>query len=165
MELAVFNVADRADVTAALRPCIDIQRWMDQIADARPFASRQALLAFARDAAAPFTPDEVEAALAHHPRIGERPTAATTEASMSRSEQTGVDPADQAVTTALAEGNKAYEENFGRVFLIRAAGRTAPEILAALHERLRHTAAEEDAIVAQQLREIALLRLEGVISE
>jgi 2-oxo-4-hydroxy-4-carboxy-5-ureidoimidazoline decarboxylase len=165
MELAVFNGADRAEVTAALRPCIDVQRWVDQIADARPFASSQALLAFARDAAAPFTPDEVEAAMAHHPRIGERPTASTTEASMSRSEQAGVDPADQGATTALAEGNRAYEEKFGRVFLIRAAGRSAPEILAALHERLGHTAAEEDAIVAQQLREIALLRLEGVISE
>jgi 2-oxo-4-hydroxy-4-carboxy-5-ureidoimidazoline decarboxylase len=69
------------------------------------------------------------------------------------------------VADALASGNRAYEEKFGRVFLIRAAGRTAPEILAALNERLAHTAAQEDAIVAQQLREIALLRLEGVISE
>ncbi|WLQ07633.1 2-oxo-4-hydroxy-4-carboxy-5-ureidoimidazoline decarboxylase [Arthrobacter oryzae] len=165
MQLAVFNGADRAEVTAALRPCIDVQRWVDQIADARPFASSEALLDFARNAADPFTPDEVESAMAHHPRIGERPAASTAEASMSRSEQAGVDPADRDITTALAEGNRAYEEKFGRVFLIRAAGRTAPEILAALHERLNHTAGEEDAIVAQQLREIALLRLEGVISE
>jgi 2-oxo-4-hydroxy-4-carboxy-5-ureidoimidazoline decarboxylase len=103
--------------------------------------------------------------MAHHPRIGERPTASTPEASLSRTEQAAVDPADQDLAAALAEGNRAYEERFGRVFLIRAAGRTAPEILAALHERLTHTAEEEDAIVAQQLREIALLRLEGVISE
>lgn len=165
MQLAVFNEADRAAVTAALRPCIDVQRWVDQIADARPFTSGQALLDFARDAAAPFTRDEVQAAMAHHPRIGERPTAATTEATMSRSEQSGVDPADAAATTALAEGNRAYEDKFGRVFLIRAAGRTAPEILAALHERLGHAPEEEDVIIAQQLREIALLRLEGVISK
>ena len=64
-----------------------------------------------------------------------------------------------------AAGNHAYEEKFGRVFLIRAAGRTATEILAALRTRLTHSPAEEDAIVAQQLREIAVLRLEGVISE
>lgn len=165
MQLAVFNGADRAEVTAALRPCIDVRRWVDQIADARPFASSEALLDFARNAADPFTPDEVEAAMAHHPRIGERPTASTTEASMSRSEQAGVNPADQGTAAALAEGNRAYEEKFGRVFLIRAAGRTAPEILASLQERLNHTAEEEDAIVARQLREIALLRLEGVISE
>lgn len=165
MKLAEFNEADRADASAVLRPCIDIQRWVDQIADARPFASGDALLGFARDAASPFTPDEVDAALAHHPRIGERPTAATAEASMSRSEQAGVDPEDAAAAEALAAGNRAYEEKFGRVFLIRAAGRTAPEILAALNERLANSPAQEDIIVAQQLREIALLRLEGVISE
>ena len=165
MKLAEFNEADRADASAVLRPCIDIQRWVDQIADARPFASGDALLGFARDAASPFTPDEIDAALAHHPRIGERPTAATAEASMSRSEQAGVDPADAAAAEALAAGNRAYEEKFGRVFLIRAAGRTAPEILAALNERLANSPAQEDVIVAQQLREIAVLRLEGVISE
>ena len=165
MKLAEFNEADRADASAVLRPCIDIQRWVDQIADARPFASGDALLGFARDAASPFTSEEVAAALAHHPRIGERPTAATAEASMSRSEQAGVDPADAAAAEALAAGNRAYEEKFGRVFLIRAAGRTAPEILAALNERLANSPAQEDVIVAQQLREIALLRLEGVISE
>lgn len=165
MKLAEFNEADRAEASAALRPCADVERWVDQIADARPFASSKELLGFAREAASPFTAEEVEAALAHHPRIGERPTAATAEASMSRSEQAGVDPADADVAEALAAGNRAYEEKFGRVFLIRAAGRTAPEILAALKERLTNTRAQEDAIVAQQLREIALLRLEGVISE
>ena len=62
-------------------------------------------------------------------------------------------------------GNREYEEKFGRVFLIRAAGRTAPEILQALNSRLANTPAEEDTIVAQQLREIAVLRLEGLITE
>ncbi|MGN7252151.1 2-oxo-4-hydroxy-4-carboxy-5-ureidoimidazoline decarboxylase [Arthrobacter sp. SAFR-014] len=165
MKLAEFNAADRDAANAVLRPCIDVPRWVDQIAAARPFASREELLDGARAAAAPFTPDEVAGAMAHHPRIGERPAAQTTEAAMSRSEQAGVDPADTGVADALARGNRAYEEKFGRVFLMRAAGRTAPEILAALNERLANTPAQEDAIVAQQLREIALLRLEGVISE
>jgi 2-oxo-4-hydroxy-4-carboxy-5-ureidoimidazoline decarboxylase len=164
MQLAVFNEVPRAEAAAVLRPCADVPRWVSEITDARPFASNEALLAFAGRAAHPFTPEEVQAALAHHPRIGERPTAETTEASMSRSEQAGVDPADAGTARALAEGNRAYEEKFGRVFLIRAAGRTAPEMLAALRERLEHSPEEEQAVVAQQLREIALLRLEGVIS-
>ena len=84
---------------------------------------------------------------------------------MSRSEQAGVDPSDAAVADALARGNREYEEKFGRVFLIRAAGRSAQDILAALDQRLTNSAEEEDRIVAQQLREIAVLRLEGVISE
>ncbi|ACL41411.1 OHCU decarboxylase [Pseudarthrobacter chlorophenolicus A6] len=165
MKLAEFNSADASSATHTLKPCIDVTRWVDAITAARPFQSREALLAFASGAANPFTPAEVEAAMAHHPRIGERPTAGTAEASMSRSEQAGVDPADAAAAEALARGNREYEEKFGRVFLIRAAGRTAPEILQSLNSRLTNTPAEEDTIVAQQLREIAVLRLEGLITE
>ena len=36
------------------------------------------------------------------------------------------------VTAAIAAGNAAYEERFGRVFLIRAAGRSPEQILAEL---------------------------------
>ena len=165
MKLAEFNSADPARAAETLRPCIDVTRWVDAVTAGRPFTSRDALLTYASQAASPFTPAEVEAAMAHHPRIGERPTAATTEASMSRSEQAGVDPADSALAEALARGNRDYEEKFGRVFLIRAAGRTAPEILQALNDRLANSPAEEDTIVAQQLREIAVLRLEGLITE
>jgi 2-oxo-4-hydroxy-4-carboxy-5-ureidoimidazoline decarboxylase len=46
------------------------------------------------------------------------------------------------------------------VFLIRAAGRSRVEILAELNRRIRLDEHEEFAIVEQQLREIALLRLE-----
>ena len=66
---------------------------------------------------------------------------------------------------ALAEGNRAYEEKFGQVFLIRAAGRSREEILAALNTRLAHTPGEEQSIIGQQLREIAVLRLEGLIGK
>ncbi|GAB3569818.1 2-oxo-4-hydroxy-4-carboxy-5-ureidoimidazoline decarboxylase [Arthrobacter alkaliphilus] len=165
MQLDVFNSVDRPDAIDVLRPCLDIQRWVEHIADARPFNSLDSLIDFARETAEPFTSDEVAAAMAHHPRIGERPKAQTTEAAMSRSEQAGVDPGDEDVVTALAEGNRQYEAKFGRVFLIRAAGRSAKDILASLRERLTHTAEEEDVIVAGQLREIALLRLAGVVSE
>jgi 2-oxo-4-hydroxy-4-carboxy-5-ureidoimidazoline decarboxylase len=165
MELAVFNSVDRDEAVKILTPCLDISRWVETIVAARPFASVEELLAHAHKAAEPFTPAEVESAMAHHPRIGERPKAQTTEAAMSRSEQAGVDPGDDQTTAALAEGNRAYEEKFGRVFLIRAAGRSAQEILSTLQERITHTPEEEDTIVAGQLREIALLRLSGLISE
>lgn len=84
---------------------------------------------------------------------------------MSRSEQSGVDPADAEVQEALRVGNRAYEERFDRVFLIRAAGRRADEILASLQERLHNAEDDEERVVAEQLREIALLRLKGVVTE
>ena len=105
------------------------------------------------------------AALAHHPRIGERAPGTGTEARLSQAEQAGLGEADAAVAEALADGNRAYEEKFGQVFLIRAAGRSREEILAALNARLAHTPEQEQPIIGQQLREIAVLRLEGLMSQ
>jgi OHCU decarboxylase len=164
MTLDAFNGADRDEAIAMLRPCLDIERWCTEIADARPFGSVEELVAWAEVAAAPFTAAEVEGALAHHPRIGERPAGSSAEAAMSRAEQSGVDPADAEVAAALAAGNRAYEERFGRVFLIRAAGRSSREILDALTERLAHTPAEEEPVAAEQLRQIAVLRLKGLVA-
>ncbi|MCQ9165234.1 MULTISPECIES: 2-oxo-4-hydroxy-4-carboxy-5-ureidoimidazoline decarboxylase [unclassified Arthrobacter] len=165
MLLQQFNEADRAQLDATLRPCVDNQRWIDEIAAARPFTTLNELFSHALKAAAPFSGTEVAAAMAHHPRIGEQAAGNSAEARLSRREQSGVDPANAELARALAEGNRAYEEKFGQVFLIRAAGRTPQEILAALERRLANTAEEEAPIVAQQLREIAVLRLKGVMSQ
>lgn len=163
MRLEEFNSTDRATAVAALRPCVDVTRWCEAVADGRPYESVDALIDAASEAAEPFGSDEIEAALAHHPRIGERADGDSAEAAMSRTEQAGVDPADAEVQEALRAGNRAYEERFGRVFLIRAAGRRADEILASLRARLAHTDEEEERVVAGQLREIALLRLKGTV--
>jgi 2-oxo-4-hydroxy-4-carboxy-5-ureidoimidazoline decarboxylase len=164
MHLDQFNTASRTEAADSLRPCLDVQRWVDELTDARPFASLGALLQAARGAANPLTPAEIDTALAHHPRIGERAQGNSAEAKLSHAEQAGLGEADAAVAEALAEGNRAYEEKFGQVFLIRAAGRSRGDILAALNTRLGHTAEEEQTIIGQQLREIAVLRLEGLIS-
>ncbi|KQM82718.1 2-oxo-4-hydroxy-4-carboxy-5-ureidoimidazoline decarboxylase [Agromyces sp. Leaf222] len=164
MLLEEYNAADRGAAIALLRPCLDISRWCEELVDGRPYDSVDELAARANSAASPFTAAEVEGALARHPRIGERAAGAHREAALSRAEQAGVDQGDVAVAAALAAGNAAYERRFGRVFLIRAAGRTSSEILEALTERLGHTGAEEDLIVAEQLRQIATLRLKGLFA-
>lgn len=161
--LTEFNAADRESAAAAVRPCLDVDRWVETIVDRRPYADLPALLEVAADAAHPFTDEELTAALAHHPRIGERAAGASAEASLSRSEQAGVS-ADADVQRRLAEGNRAYERRFGHVFLIRAAGRSSTEILAALQERLGNAPETEKSIMTEQLRQIALLRLEGVFA-
>ena len=65
----------------------------------------------------------------------------------------------------VAAGNRAYEERFDRVFLIRAAGRSGDEILAELTRRLDNDDETERVETVQQLREIALLRLEQVVDD
>ncbi len=164
MTLEQFNLLSRNQARDAVRPCADVARWVDAVVDARPYSTVEEALTVARNASIPWTVAEIDGALAHHPRIGERAHGGGIEASLSRSEQAAVDPDDAPVTDALAAGNRAYEEQFGRVFLIRAAGRTTAEILAELQSRMMHTPEEEIPVVAQQLREIAVLRLEGLLT-
>lgn len=161
--LREFNQVDDGEAAALLRPCLDVDRWVTSIIDGRPYATADELFATARAAASPFTGAELEAALAHHPRIGERAGGGSTEASLSRSEQATL-TLDEDVQRQLAEGNHTYEQRFGRVFLIRAAGRSSAEILAKLHTRLGNDPDTEDEVVADQLRQIALVRLAGVVS-
>ena len=163
MLLEEFNASTRDAALDVVKPALDVPRWYDAIVDGRPYASIEALTDAAMTVAAPLAEAELDAALAHHPRIGERADGNSREAGMSRSEQAGVDPADSAVQEALRRGNLAYEERFGRVFLIRAAGRTAPEVLAELRRRLDNDEATERAETVAQLREIALLRLPEVV--
>ena len=64
------------------------------------------------------------------------------------------------VAAAIAAGNAAYEERFGRVFLIRAAGRTPEQILAELRAPARQRRRRpRRPRRSEQLAEIALLRL------
>jgi len=159
-----FNALDEAAAAALLRPCLDVDRWVTEIVQGRPYASAEDLFATARQAADPFTGAELEAALVHHPRIGERANGGSAEAALSRSEQASLD-LDDDVQRRLAEGNRAYEQRFQRVFLIRAAGRSSVEILDKLQTRLKNDPDTEDEVVADQLRQIALIRLAGVVSK
>lgn len=160
MLLTEFNTCTRDDAIALVRPALDIPRWYDALVDARPYASVDALRAAAMTAAAPLTEAELDAALAHHPRIGERAQGDSAEAAHARNEQSGV---DASAADALSAGNRAYEARFDRVFLVRAAGRSADDILALLQQRLHNSPEQELAVVDQQLREIAALRLAGAI--
>ena len=73
--------------------------------------------------------------------------------------------ADADVADAIAAGNAAYEERFGRVFLIRAAGRSPAEILAELNRRLENDDDAEASESLDQLAQIALLRLRSTITD
>ena len=137
-----------------LLSCLSVPRWADDVLVGEPYADREALLAVADVAARSLSDEELEQALSAHPRIGERGGAQMSE--QSQKEQAAVDPSDR-----LVAGNAAYEERFGRVFLIRAAGRDAEQILAELERRLGNTDEAERAETVDNLRQIALLRLEA----
>ncbi|MCM3660611.1 2-oxo-4-hydroxy-4-carboxy-5-ureidoimidazoline decarboxylase [Georgenia satyanarayanai] len=162
--LDTFNTAPERPARDLLLACVAVPRWAEAIVAGRPYADLDALLRTARTAASPWTNEEIDAAMARHPRIGERATGEGADAEHSRREQSGVDTTDASTAQRLLEGNRAYEERFGHVFLIRAAGRSSADILAALEARLANDPDTERQITADQLREIAVLRLRGELS-
>lgn len=161
-DLDAFNALPEAEVRERLTTCLDVPRWVDTVVAGRPYADLGALRAVATNAAE-LDESELEAALARHPRIGER-AGAGHDAAFSSKEQSGVDRCDAAVAQGLADGNRAYEDRFDRVFLIRAAGRDAAEILGELQRRLDNDDDAERSETIDQLRQIALLRLEQVVA-
>lgn len=159
MNLDEFNRADDTDATAAALVWAAVPSWAETLVAARPYSSVDDAARQAERAAASWGPEELDAALAHHPRIGQRPTGDGAEAAASRREQAAMGGASTELAAAMAEANAAYEERFGRVFLIRAAGRTPEEMLAEARRRLANDKASEDAEALEQLTQIAILRL------
>ncbi|WP_084105586.1 2-oxo-4-hydroxy-4-carboxy-5-ureidoimidazoline decarboxylase [Demequina sp. NBRC 110056] len=144
-----------------LLECLRVERVADALA-AQDFGSADALVAAATDVATPLSEAEVDEALAAHPRIGERAAGEGAEARFSRAEQSSSQDPDEQLAERLHEGNERYEAQFGRVFLIRAAGRTRADILEELDRRLLNDPAVETDEVGEQLRQIAGLRLRQI---
>src|SRR5690349_2817862 len=148
-----FDELPEEDARALLLRCMAAPDWVEEVLGGRPYRSVDELLEVADQAARDLSEDDLEAALAGHPRIGERAAAGHNAAASAR-EQAGV-VSTSATTQKLVEGNQAYEERFGHVFLIRAAGRSGDEILAELERRLGNSPEAEDAETLDNLRQIA----------
>jgi 2-oxo-4-hydroxy-4-carboxy-5-ureidoimidazoline decarboxylase len=134
--------------------------WARRVLDGAPFPDADALLERAQHVLDALPDDEVDTALAGHPRIGDRPAHPA-----SAREQAGVAGARADVLAALAEGNRTYEAKFGHVYLVCASGRSARELLAVLTERLSNDADTERRITRAELGKINRLRLSGLLSE
>ena len=73
-----FNTLPTAEATARLLTCLAVPRWAAEVVAGRPYDNLAALTKQAEAAAATLTDDELAAALARHPRIGERAGRTTT---------------------------------------------------------------------------------------
>ena len=149
---------DDPDARERLVAALGVRRWAYDVAAAGPFEDVDDLVR-AAEGTARLTDAELEEAVRSHPRIGEKPTADGDAGRLSAAEQAGLDRADEGFDAAMLRGNRVYEERFGRVFLIRAAGRSPQEILDELQRRMTNDPDEEAAEAKQQLVEIGLGRL------
>lgn len=157
-----LNQLDDAELVELLLACCDVPRWAEAVRDGRPYADAQEALSVADAAARRLSGADVDRALAAHPRIGEQPGGVGAASDWSKQEQSAVS-SDERTRRELLEHNRAYEERFGRVFLICASGLSGDQVLAALRARLRNDDATEAALVAEEMRKITLLRLRKVL--
>lgn len=160
--LARWNSMPSEEAMKNILPCCGSRAWARAMAARRPILTEVDLLT-ACDAIWKGLPvsDWIEA-FQSHPRIGESktPSAASAQSlEWSRTEQQKVGSAGDAVKAALAEGNRAYEQRFGRIFIVCAKGKSAQEILKTLERRLRNDDKTELLEAVEQQRQIAHLRL------
>ncbi len=159
-----WNALSDGDAVEAFLRCCGSRRWAERMAALRPFPHRGALLTEARRLWHTASTDDWLEAFAHHPRIGDRdPEELKAKfahtADLSEQEQAGVEGASETVLDALREGNLAYEQRFGHVFLVCATGLTAAEMLGMLRARIRNTPERELREAAEQQARITAIRL------
>jgi 2-oxo-4-hydroxy-4-carboxy-5-ureidoimidazoline decarboxylase len=147
--LASLNAASAADAEAAMLSCCGSRSFASSMAAGRPYGSADALLAAISSTFTTLTFDDVMEAMRSHPRIGERASG------QSAAEQSGVTEASRA---AFADANRAYEQRFGYVFLICAAGLSGEEMLARLRDRLSHDFDTERVVARAELFHITVQR-------
>lgn len=159
MDLAQFN---QEPVTEFLAHCVNIPRWAEAMAAARPFSSKQAVLAFAQQQVQSWTWQEVLNALNTHPKIGEKKAqhALTAQEKVFSEREQATAQSDPDTLAQILAANLSYQKRFGYIFLIKAAGLSSQQILNALNTRLQNDDKTEQQIVQQQLAAIALSRLE-----
>ncbi|WP_308128192.1 2-oxo-4-hydroxy-4-carboxy-5-ureidoimidazoline decarboxylase [Modestobacter italicus] len=159
-----FNAEPVDRVEERLRGCNAAPSFAATVAAGRPYDSADTLVARAEEVSRALPWPEVAAALTAHPRLGHRMQGSSPEAMASRDEQSGMTTASDSVRAAMADGNRDYEERFDQLFLVRAADRSAEEMLAELHRRLANSPEAERAEVTEELARITALRVRGLLA-
>jgi len=160
--LEEWNHLEAEAATGSILPCCGSRQWAVNLTHQRPFADAESLLAASDKVWLQLDRTDWDEAFASHPRIGARnaPAQATKQsAQWSAEEQSSVNPMDLEVHDRLQSGNAAYEQRFGRTFIVRASGRSAQEMLEILHKRLVNTPEQELQEAVEQQRQITQLRL------
>jgi OHCU decarboxylase len=152
----------------ALLTCCGATIWVRQMNRLRPFVTEGELLEAGDRVWWSLNPEDWLEAFRAHPRIGERTAQAEQSeraAAWSAHEQAGATQAGADVAARIAEGNRAYEDRFGYIYIVSAAGKTGDELVAILRERLANDPETELRVAAGEQAKITRLRLEKLLHE
>jgi 2-oxo-4-hydroxy-4-carboxy-5-ureidoimidazoline decarboxylase len=160
--LTRWNALDAESAAREVLPCCGSSTWAAHLAAKRPIADEPSLIE-ASNAVWFSLPEEAwQQAFDSHPRIGQKHAQSqATEESLrwSAQEQRAVVSEDTAAKQALEQANRRYEQRFGRIFIVCATGKSAPQILSILKTRMHNDPQTELREAAEQQRQITELRL------
>ena len=160
--LARWNRLTADEAEYEILHCCGSRAWAHRVASQRPFADEATLRTIAEEEWQALGERDWDEAFRSHPRIGETRSSPFTRgqsAEWSAQEQSVAADSGNAVKIALADANREYEKRFGRIFLVCASGKTAPELLAILRRRLQNDAEAELREAVEQQRQIIELRI------
>jgi len=160
--LARWNEIAHEEAMREILPCCGSTNWAARMASRRPFRDAASLLAASDEIWRRLGESDWLEAFRSHPRIGEsraEKTAGAQSSAWSAQEQQSVSSAENAVKLALVQGNRDYEQKFGRIFIVCATGKSAREILETLQRRLQNDPATELQQAVEEQRQIMQIRL------
>ena len=168
MTLHEFNILTRDQLKDELMKCCGSTSWVNKMLPFIPADDLVELLEDAEEQWYACTEADWKEAFTHHPKIGDVESLTKKFASTAQwaaGEQSGVNIASAETIKALAEGNRLYEEKFGYIFIICAAGLSAEEMLDILQSRLPNKPADEINIAADEQNKITKLRIEKLLED
>ncbi|NVK29962.1 MAG: 2-oxo-4-hydroxy-4-carboxy-5-ureidoimidazoline decarboxylase [Gammaproteobacteria bacterium] len=163
MNLETFNALSADAAIDALSQCCTSERWQQQLTAARPFDDIDALNARSENIWAELDEADYLQAFDGHPRIGDVNSLKAKYANthnLASSEQSSVNQAADDVIQQLADGNTAYEEKNGFIFIVCATGKSAAQMLEILNARLPNSRQQEIQNAAEEQRKITRIRID-----
>ncbi len=167
MSAALLDAMEPAQRRQTLHRCCGATAWVDGMLARHPFRDDETLHAVADEVWSTMGREDILEAFSHHPRIGANLDALRERfgatADWSAGEQSSLAKVSDEVLTTLRDGNVAYEDRFGWIFIVCATGKTADEMLQLLQARLPNAPEEELKIAAAEQAKITHLRLDKLV--
>jgi 2-oxo-4-hydroxy-4-carboxy-5-ureidoimidazoline decarboxylase len=163
MTIAEYDNLALEEKRTLLQQCCGSSTWVSKMIAVPPAEDLVDLLEIAEEQWYACQEADWREAFTHHPKIGDidslREKFAAT-AQWAEGEQEAVKQASEQTLEQLAEGNEAYEQKFGYIFIVCATGKSADEMLQLLNQRLYNNPEVEIQVAMEEQLKITKLRLE-----
>ena len=158
MGLDVFNEMPMRRAVHAVYECCYSVPLAAELARGRPYADHDALFRQADRSLFGLAEESIDSILQAYPDVGRRPGS-----EKSAAEQCAVCDDRAEVMDQLAAASKNYLDHFGFGFVMFVNGYCAPDVLAAMADRMHNDVETERKVVRNELARINRTRLERML--